>query len=198
MQPFNSSTLMQTPSQTIGPFFSYGLLFGGEHILISDYTKGERVILTGQVLDGGDEPVADAMVEIWQPDAHGYFNHPNDPNQEDADPHFRGFGRSDTVDNGTYRFHTIKPGAIAAIGGQTTGAAPYVNVRVFARGMLIHAVTRIYFGDEIANETDPVLTAVAPARLDTIIAQRVEVSDVAVYRMDIHLQGDNETVFFDA
>ena len=186
--------LPQTPSQTVGPFFSYGLFFGGEDTLVNDETQGERIILTGQVMDGDGEPVTDGMIEIWQPDANGYFNHPNDPNHANADPHFAGFGRSETVDNGTYRFRTIKPGAIAA----NVGAAPYINVRVFARGMLIHAVTRVYFSDEAANTHDPALAAVDATRRGTLIAQRIEFGDLPVYRFDIRLQGDGETVFFDA
>ena len=90
-------------------------------------------------------PIPDALVEIWQPDAQGYFHHPADPNQTKADPNFRGFGRAETVNGGKYSFKTVKPGVIAG------GAAPYINVRLFSRGMLIHAITRIYFSDEASN-----------------------------------------------
>lgn len=181
--------LQQTPSQTVGPFFSYGLFHGGENVLVNDRTRGERISLTGQVLDGDGEPVTDAMIEIWQPDANGYFRHPKDPNHTRADPHFKGFGRSESVDNGTYRFDTLKPGPIG-------NAAPYINVRIFARGLLIHAVTRVYFADEDTNDTDPVLKTVDSTRRKTLLAQRAQVNGATVYRRDIILQGDEETVFF--
>jgi len=184
----------QTPSQTVGPFFSYGLFFGGENILVKDQTQGPRIILTGQLFDGDGVPVKDGMIEIWQPDVNGYFNHPTDPNQAKADPNFAGFGRSETTDAGTYRFDTVKPGAIPS----NDGTAPYINVRVFARGMLIDAVTRIYFADEAATATDPVLAAIDPARRDTLIAQREGSKILTIYRLDIRLQGTNETIFFDA
>ena len=184
----------QTPSQTVGPFFSYGLFFGGENILVNDQTDGQRITLTGQLFDGDGAPVNDGMIEIWQPDANGHFNHPSDPNQAKADPNFAGFGRSQTEEEGTYRFDTIKPGAIP----NTDGAAPYINVRIFARGMLIHSVTRVYFADDAATATDPVLAALDPARRDTLIAQREGSEQHIIYRLDIRLQGDNETIFFDA
>lgn len=179
----------QSPSQTVGPFFHYGLIRGGENLMVDDQTAGQRIYLKGQVIDGDGVPVPDAMVEIWQADAEGYFNHPADPNQAKADQHFRGFGRSDTLGEG-YWFKTIKPGAIP---GTPT---PYINVRVFARGMLIHAYTRLYFSDEPGNETDPLLTAIDPARRDTLIARLTDASDFPTYRFDIRLQGEGETVFF--
>ncbi|MEZ4710627.1 MAG: protocatechuate 3,4-dioxygenase subunit alpha [Caldilineaceae bacterium] len=184
--------LIQTGSQTVGPFFHYGLFFGGENVLVNEKTQGQRILLEGTVYDGDGQPVPDALVEIWQPDAQGHFNHSADPNQAQADKEFRGFGRADTVNNGQYLFRTVKPGALAA------GAAPYINVRIFSRGMLIHAVTRVYFGDEAANATDPVLNGVAAARRSTLIAQRDDFGDLPCYRFDIRLQGEGETVFFDA
>jgi protocatechuate 3,4-dioxygenase alpha subunit len=171
------------------------LIFGEENILVTEQTAGQRIIIEGTVYDGDGAPVPDAMVEIWQPDARGYFNHPADPNHTQADPAFRGFGRSDTVNDGKFHFETVKPGAITGADGQM--AAPYVNVRVFARGMLIHAVTRIYFADESANQSDPVLSAIAPARRRTLIAQPSDTGSPLCYRFDIRLQGEGETVFFD-
>jgi protocatechuate 3,4-dioxygenase alpha subunit len=183
--------LIQTGSQTVGPFFHYGLFFGGENILVDEQTGGERILLAGAVYDGDGAPVPDALVEIWQPDARGYFRHPADPNHSQADPHFRGFGRADTVNNGQYSFKTIKPGAIAV------GVAPWINLRVFSRGLLIHAVTRLYFEDEGANAIDPVLNGVDAARRATLIAKRENFDDLPCYRLDIRLQGVGETVFFD-
>lgn len=184
--------LIQTGSQTVGPFFHYGLFIGGDNILVNEKTQGQRILLEGTVFDGDGAPVPDAMIEIWQPDARGYFNHPADPHHAKADKEFRGFGRADTTNNGQYLFRTVKPGALAE------GAAPYVNVRVFSRGMLIHAVTRLYFGDEAANADDPVLNGVDAARRATLIAHRQDFGDLPCYRFDIRLQGEDETVFFDA
>ena len=180
----------QTPSQTVGPYFAMGMVLEPEHVMVNDQTRGERISIMGQVLDGDDVPVTDALVEIWQPDASGIFDHPNDPNQANFDPNFTGFGRSKTEENGQFRFETIKPGAVG-------NSAPYINVRVFSRGMLIHAVTRIYFSDEAANESDPVLSTVPTDRRSTLIAQRSEDNVIVIYHYDIHLQGENENVFFD-
>ena len=189
-----SELLIQTGSQTVGPFFHYGLIFGGEHVLVDEKTRGERILIEGTVYDGDGTPVPDALVEIWQPDAQGIFNHPVDPRRAQADPHFRGFGRSDTVRNGQFSFKTVKPGTIDGVHGQSQ--APYINVQIFSRGLLIHAVTRIYFADEAANQDDPVLGALDPARRATLLAQREEFGDLPCYRFDIRLQGVGETVFF--
>jgi protocatechuate 3,4-dioxygenase alpha subunit len=182
--------LTQTGSQTVGPFFRIGMIRGGENTLVQDETVGERIYIKGQLFDGDGELVDDAAIEIWQADAYGYFNHPADPNQARADQNFRGFGRSETRGRGFW-FRTVKPGVIPG----TT--APYINVRVFSRGMLIHAVTRLYFDDESANGDDPVLNSVPADRRSTLIAQREKTDDIPTYRFDIHLQGDQETVFFD-
>ncbi len=182
---------IQTGSQTVGPFFHDGLIFGGEHLLANNQTTGEQILLEGTVFDGDGVPVPDALVEIWQADANGTFNHPSDPNHALADPHFRGFGRSDTTDGGRYHFRTVKPGII---GGQV---APYINVRVFARGMLIHVVTRLYFADEPGNQHDPVLRAIDVARRNTLLAVREDVGGMIRYCFNIRLQGTGETVFFD-
>lgn len=181
----------QSPSQTVGPFYHNCLIRGQEHLLTTPQTQGQAILITGQVFDGDMQPIPDAMVEIWQADARGYFNHPEDPNQAQADPYFRGFGRSDTVENGRFTFHTIKPGTIP---GEPT---PYINVRLFSRGMLIHAVTRLYFADELGNAADAVLNLVPPERRETLIATQEKSAGFPTYRFDIHLQGENETVFFD-
>ncbi|MCB9078222.1 MAG: protocatechuate 3,4-dioxygenase subunit alpha [Anaerolineaceae bacterium] len=180
---------IQTGSQTVGPYFRIGMIRGGENTLVQDETVGQRIYIKGQLLDGDGQPVNDGCIEIWQADAQGYFNHPADPNQAQADPNFRGFGRSETLGAGFW-FKTIKPGVIAG------APTPYINVRVFSRGMLIHALTRLYFSDESANADDPLLNSVPPERRATLIAQRQEFGDVPTYRFDIHLQGDKETVFF--
>lgn len=182
--------LKQTANQTVGPYLRIGLIYGeSQNNLVKEETVGERITITGLVLDGNGHPITDAMVEIWQPDANGIFNHPNDPLHQQSDPHFRGFGRAASQSDGGYEFKTIKPGG-------RDGQAPYINVHVFARGMLIHAMTRIYFDNEPANASDPVLSGVEGGRRSTLIATRHGDSVPATYHFDIHLQGANETVFF--
>jgi len=183
--------MKQTGSQTVGPFFRIGLVYGDpQNNLVQEETAGERIVITGQVLDGDGEPIPDAMLEIWQADANGIFNHPADPLHDQADPHFRGFGRAETRKQGRYEFRTIKPGS-------RDGQAPYINAYVFARGMLIHAMTRIYFSDEPANATDALLSAVEADRRRTLIAQRTDPGEPGTYSFNIHMQGDNETVFLE-
>jgi protocatechuate 3,4-dioxygenase alpha subunit len=182
--------MKQSASQTVGPYFRIGLIYGeSQNDLVGEQTSGERITLTGVVFDGDDQPITDAMLEIWQPDARGIFDHPLDPLHDQADHHFRGFGRAETRDAGKYEFKTIKPGS-------RDGTPPYINVHVFARGMLVHAMTRIYFSDEPGNDRDPVLNAVEPGRRHTLIATREESDGRPVYRFDIHMQREDETVFF--
>ncbi len=182
--------MKQTASQTVGPYFRIGLIYGKpQNNLWQEQTKGQRILITGQVLDGDNKPITDALVEIWQPDVNGIFNHPSDPLHEQADPHFRGFGRAETRKKGIYTFKTIKPGS-------RNEQAPYVNVHVFSRGLLIHAMTRIYFSDESANANDPVLNSVTEDRRSTLLATYDKSEEFPTYRFDIHMQGDFETVFF--
>ncbi len=194
-------TLKQTPSQTVGPYFAYGLTpqqYGYDFSSIADGdlttpdTQGERIRIEGRVLDGAGEPVNDAMIEIWQADASGRYAHPADgrPSNET----FTGFGRTGTGTDAENRFvfTTVKPAAPG------DGEAPHINVIVFMRGILSHAFTRIYFSDETeANAGDTVLNAVPADRRDTLVAEREDRSGETVYRFDIHMQGDRETVFFD-
>ena len=182
--------MKQSASQTVGPFFRIGLIHSqAQSNLVTEKTSGERITLTGVVLDGDGQPILDALLEIWQPDSRGIFNHPADPLHDQADPHFWGFGRVENREAGWYEFKTIKP-------GRRDGMPPYINVHVFARGMLVHAMTRIYFSDEPDNERDPALMNVEPERRQTLIATREESGDLPVYHFDIHMQGEHETVFF--
>jgi len=189
----------QTPSQTVGPFFHLGLTRDDGGILTTDDTDGARIRIEGRVLDGAGDPVPDAMLEIWQANAHGRYRHPDDDREDvPLDAAFIGFGRVGTNAQGHYAFHTVKPGRVPASDGGWQ--APHINLVVFARGMLIHANTRIYFSDEPTNHDDPVLSRlVEEARRPTIVAQ-LDAADeaTAVYRFDIVLQGDRETVFFEA
>jgi protocatechuate 3,4-dioxygenase, alpha subunit len=187
---------MQTPSQTVGPFFHYGLFTRDNlNVLVKDDTQGKRIIIKGQVTDGDGTPVPDAMVEIWQADSQGYYHHPDDPNAAQADPSFRYFGRTDTINNGIYTFRTVKPGIVPFDADRNQ--APHINVRVFSRGLLIHTYTRLYFGDEAeANQNDPILNLVPEVRRHTLIALPQETGDLTTYCFNIALQGENETVFF--
>jgi protocatechuate 3,4-dioxygenase, alpha subunit len=177
---------IQSASQTVGPFFHDALIRGGENIMVRDETRGTRIWLRGQVLDGDGQVVPDAMLEIWQADHLGRFNHESEPEHAQADPHFFGFGRSPTDTNGAYWFRTIKPG--------TRDGTPHINVRLFMRGLLIHLVTRIYFADE---PNDALLNSLEPGRRSSLIGVRDDGADGLTYRFDIHLQGQLETVFFD-
>ena len=185
-----------TGSQTIGPFFEDALLREDcrRNVLVGPETAGERIRIEGRVFDGDGQPVPDALVEIWQANPHGRYNHPLDRRDVPLDPTFSGFGRTGTDAVGAYWFETVKPGPVPFDG--RTDQAPHVCVVVFARGMLNHAVTRLYFEDEAANATDPVLGRVPHQRRSTLLARRAAGDGTVVYRWDIVLQGDGETVFF--
>lgn len=193
--------LGQTPSQTVGPYFAYGLTpeqygyemtsIAGSRLATTD-TEGRHIRIEGRVFDGEGKPVPDAMIEIWQADASGRYAHPADPRGSNSS--FKGFGRCGTGTDPEARFvfDTVKP---ASVDGTQ---APHVNVIVFMRGMLVHAHTRLYFSDEAAaNAKDPVLLSVPADRRATLIAELQAASAGPVYRFDIHMQGDRETVFFD-
>lgn len=186
----------QTPSQTVGPFFHFALPNEKFETLVTDKTKGDRIRIEGRVLDGDGAPIPDALVEIWQANAEGRYDHTDDDQKDKAiDPAFHGWGRSATDKNGGYRFNTIKPGPVPGPGN--TLQAPHVNVTVFARGMLKHLVTRLYFEGEKLNADDPILARVSePERRSTLVAKRENGND-GPYVLDIVIQGDNETVFFD-
>jgi protocatechuate 3,4-dioxygenase alpha subunit len=189
-----------TPSQTVGPFYAYGLTPNGQYDWVDTFTSnlltpdvsGDRIRIVGQVFDGDGATVRDAVLEIWQADAQGRFADPQDkralPNSA-----FKGFGRSGTDAEGRFSFETIKPGIVPDPDGKPQ--APHIVLAVYARGLLLHLYTRIYFDDEAAkNATDPVLALVPQDRRSTLIAKR---EPDGSYRFEVRLQGDNETVFFD-
>jgi protocatechuate 3,4-dioxygenase, alpha subunit len=202
--------LKETPSQTAGPYVHIGLIphqagfdiFANNfsNVLVTPETKGERITIEGRVIDGSGSPTRDVMVEIWQANAAGRYNHPADrQTDKEIDPSFRGWGRTGTnFKTGIYTFETIKPGPVAGRTGHRN-MAPHVNVWVAARGINIGLHTRLYFSDEAAlNAEDPVLKMIEPqVRSETLIARREERNGAGVYVFDIHLQGDGETVFFD-
>jgi len=169
-------------SQTVGPYFKIGLDWPDGNRLVTGGAVAGVIALTGRVLDGDGAPVSDAMIEIWQADTHGrYASATRDTGA------FTGFGRCGTAQEGAFRFETVKPGATAA------GRAPHINVAVFARGLLTHLYTRIYFAEDASlHASDPVLARVPTARRATLIARGAAPSLV----FDIHLQGARETVFF--
>jgi protocatechuate 3,4-dioxygenase alpha subunit len=175
-----------TPSQTVGPFLSIGLPWADGPDAATDGTPG-AIVVTGVMTDGAGEPVPDGMVETWQADPDGRFPHPDDPRGARTYPGFRNFARTTTDADGRFRVRTLVPGAV-------DGQAPHIDVTVFARGLLKHLVTRLYFPDQPANAEDPVLSALPAAERELLIAvpdgpQR--------YRFDIRLQGDGETPFFE-
>jgi protocatechuate 3,4-dioxygenase, alpha subunit len=195
--------LKQTPSQTVGPFFAYGLTpeqYGFDQMtsiasgtMARGDTDGDRIRIEGRIFDADGKVVPDAMIEVWQADAQGRHAHPADNRGSNAG--FSGFGRhgTGTDPDNRFIFETIKPGAIG------DGQAPHLNLIVFMRGMPLHAYTRLYFSDEAtANGGDPVLALVPEDRRGTLIAETKSGSGGKAYVFDIHLRGDKETVFFDA
>jgi protocatechuate 3,4-dioxygenase alpha subunit len=202
----------QTPSQTLGPFFHQGLLrtraafqIPGlcdaerdviHNVLASDATHGSRIRLRGGVYDGQGNPVTDALLEIWQADSHGRYAHPLDEQSKERDAAFTGFGRCATDEAGGYWFDTVKPGAVPGSRGSTQ--APHINVIVMARGLLLHLFTRVYFPGDAELTQDPILALVEPSRRTTLLARRSAGSDGRdEYVFDVHLQGKDETVFFE-
>jgi protocatechuate 3,4-dioxygenase, alpha subunit len=181
-----------TPSQTVGPYFSVGLPWPDGPNAVAEGTPG-AIWLRGRVLDGHGDPVPDSMVESWQADPNGRFDHADAANTVSGLPEFRGFARCLADEEGRYAILTLKPGAVPASDG--SAQAPSIDLSVFARGLLKRVISRVYFADEeAANATDPLLTSVAdPVARSTLIAERTDDG----YRFDIRLQGDRETVFFD-
>jgi protocatechuate 3,4-dioxygenase alpha subunit len=186
-----------TPSQTIGPFFHRALLHEGWNDLAARGLADERFAIEGRIVDGDGTPVGDAMIEVWQANAAGRYDHPEDRHEHKLlDPNFHGFGRTASGPDGCFRLRTIKPGPVPGIDGAPQ--APHINVSIFARGLLKRLVTRIYFPDEPLNATDPLLNALPAARRATLIARVASgVAAERVLHFDIVLQGDNETVFLD-
>jgi len=185
-------TALPAPSQTSGPFLSIGLLDGyvGASLVSEDDPRAIRI--RGRLLDGNGDPVPDGLVEIWQANAAGRYAHPEDARDDiPLEEEFVGFGRSGTVEDGWFEFVTVKPGRVPALdGGQQ---APHLVVTVFARGLLKHLVTRLYFPDEVdANAEDPVLLGLEPDERETLVAR---VADGEL-RFDIVLQGVDQTTFF--
>jgi len=190
-----SAHLIPIPSQTVGPFFRIGLS-GPRAVqrIAAAGVKGERVKLVVTVFDAEDQPIHDCLIETWQANADGKYNHPDDKQEKPLDPAFRGFGRQATDQNGVCSFETIKPGCVP--GPKGTQQAPHLAVSVFSRGMLNRLPTRIYFAGDPANEQDPILALVPKERRATLLAQPVE-GERGAWQFTIRFGGADETVFFD-
>ena len=207
--PFGLSYLPETPSQTAGPYVHIGLIpsQAGLEIFRNNFSgdiagadvEGERIVIEGRIFDGAGHVTKDVLVETWQANAAGRYNHPADRQDKSLDQRFRGWARTGTdLNTGIYTIRTIKPGSVAGRKGRKA-MAPHVNFWLASRGINIGLATRMYFGDEeTANSQDPVLNIIEqPERRRMLIATRSERDGAAVYTFDIHLQGDRETVFFD-
>lgn len=208
----------QTPWQTVGPFFHYGLPWKGAadlvegagdlgarldlipegHYLLGPSenertaAEGEVIEIFGSVFDGDGQPIPDALVEVWQANPHGRYASDADQRAEiPLDPNFIGFGRSSTSVDGVFRFRTLKPGRVPGPGNSLQ--APHIAVGVLGRGLLKRLVTRLYFAGDASNAEDPILALVPADRRHTLLAEL----DGGAWRFDIRLQGDAETVFFD-
>jgi protocatechuate 3,4-dioxygenase alpha subunit len=202
--PQSLEYLKETPSQTAGPYVHIGCTpnFSGitgvyDHDLgasmVNEKTEGERIRVRGSVFDGKGMALKDALVEIWQADSKGLYNSPFEKRGA-ADPNFTGWGRTaGEMDTGEFVFETIKPGVVPFKDGRPM--APHITFWIVARGINLGLHTRMYFPEEeAANAADPILSRVEhQSRIPTLIAQK----ESGEYRFDIHLQGEQETVFFD-
>jgi protocatechuate 3,4-dioxygenase, alpha subunit len=201
--------LPETPSQTAGPYVHIGLIpnqagfdifqnnFGGN--IAAAGVAGERITIEGRIFDASGHAAKDVLVETWQANAAGRYNHPADRQEKALDRNFRGWARTGTdFESGLYRIRTVKPGAVAGRRGRKT-MAPHISFWIVSRGINIGLATRMYFADEAAvNATDPVLGIIEqPERRQTLVAARIEREGQAVYTFDIFLGGARETVFFD-
>ncbi|GAA4888562.1 protocatechuate 3,4-dioxygenase subunit alpha [Streptomonospora salina] len=189
-----------TPSQTVGPYLHIGLPWADGPYALAESADG-GIWIRGTLYDGAGDPVPDGLIETWQADPDGRFDHPDDPRGARSWPGFRGFGRCETDAAGRFGIRTLKPGPVPGADGALQ--APHIDVSVFARGMLHRTVTRIYFPEETrANAADPVLAAVPESLRATLVARAAEdgagsASEAGDYVFDIRLQGSGETVFFD-
>ena len=197
--------LKETPSQTAGPYVHIGLAPGAAGFdiyrqelgwdIAGPNAAGERIRVEGVVIDGTGSPIKDVLLEVWQANADGTYAHPEGGEAEDG---FRGWGRVITdFETGEWGFDTIKPGRVMGRDGQPM--APHINLWIVARGINLGLNTRVYFDDEAAaNAEDPVINLIEwERRRATLIARRTDRDGQIVYRFDIRVQGQDETVFFD-
>ncbi|HKE09179.1 MAG TPA: protocatechuate 3,4-dioxygenase subunit alpha [Candidatus Acidoferrum sp.] len=187
-------SLQATTSQTVGPYFRIGMTWLFKDDLTDPGIAGERVVISGKVLDADGHGVSDAVLEFWQANAQGKYAHPDDRPHKSEEPGFTGFGRVPTAEDGNFRFTTIKPGGVPGPDGKFQ--APHIVVSVFMRGLLKRLITRIYFPGEPANASDFALNLVDSARRGTLIAKQ-SAQDNTALEWNVVLQGPAETVFFD-
>jgi protocatechuate 3,4-dioxygenase, alpha subunit len=187
-------SLQATTSQTVGPFFKIGLSRLYRDNLVGPGVSGERVEISGRILDGDGKPVPDGIIEIWQANRNGKYAHPDDAQEKPTEPGFTGYGRVPSNDEGRFRFTTIKPGRVPGPGGKLQ--APHLAISVFTRGLLRRLVTRIYFPDEASNAEDYALSQVPQERRGTLIAKKIE-GRAGALEWNVIMQGPGETVFFD-
>jgi len=187
-------SLQATTSQTVGPYFKIGFQWLNRDNLVGEGVSGEPVTIQGRVFDGDGVPVPDAILEIWQANAHGKYDHPEDTQNKPLEPGFKGYGRVPVTAEGVFRFATIKPGPVPDPNRKEQ--APHLVVSVFMRGVLRRLVTRIYFPDEPRNAADLILNLVEPARRPTLIAKKTA-GGPGTLEWNVVLQGLDETVFFD-
>ncbi|MGA2422414.1 MAG: protocatechuate 3,4-dioxygenase subunit alpha [Terriglobales bacterium] len=187
-------SLVTTTSQTVGPFFKIGFEWLNCDNLVGEGVSGERITIQGRIFDGDGIPVPDAILEIWQANAHGKYDHPEDTQNKPVEPGFKGYGRVPVTAAGMFRFTTIKPGPVPGPNGNEQ--APHLVISVFMRGLLKRLVTRMYFPGDARNASDPILNLVEPARRSTLIAKRTAGAP-GTLEWNILLQGPDETVFFD-
>jgi protocatechuate 3,4-dioxygenase alpha subunit len=187
-------SLQATTSQTVGPYFKIGLQWLNRDNLAGDGVSGERVTIQGRVLDGDGVPIPDAVVEVWQANAHGRYAHAEDTQDKPLERGFLGYGRIPANKDGAFRLTTIKPGPVPGPDGKEQ--APHLVISVFMRGLLKRLVTRMYFPDDARNALDPILNLVEPARRSTLIAKNTAGSPGAL-EWNVVLQRADETVFFD-
>jgi protocatechuate 3,4-dioxygenase alpha subunit len=181
------SKLTPTPGQTVGPFFGYALPYAKDRELLPPGSAGS-IRLQGTVYDGAGHPIPDAILEIWQADADGNVAHQTGSLVRDGYT-FTGFGRTAVGNTGTFTFTTVNPGPTEA------GAAPFIAVAVFARGLMNRLFTRVYLPeDEAALSQDRLLGSLDAERRRTLIARRDPDGGLS---WDIRLQGEGETVFLD-
>jgi len=198
-----SAVRVLTPSQTIGPFFALGLVGGSEDEVgrrdpQGAPARGEPIAVAGRVLDEDGKPVRKALVEVWQANHRGKYEHPDDITDAPLDPNFKGWGRMLTDSDGRYRFRTIKPGAYPNPGYDNWMRPPHIHFSIFAAGLLQRLITQLYFPGEPLNDIDPILNGIEDldARASLIARKAGTTPDGEEYQFDIVLRGRGETPFF--
>lgn len=188
-----------SPWQTIGPFFNRGLLQGDESDLTnagSQPPDGQIIEVTGVVFEETGNPVPSAVLEIWQANAQGRYDHPGDQSAAPLDPNFKGFGRAISDIEGVFRFRTIMPGPVPGPGN--TLQAPHLAMSIHSAGLLRRLITRVYFDGNSENADDPILNSIDDTEhRATLIAKKRDGADNPVYEFNIKLRGDGETAFFE-